>query len=193
MAPTESLEVDTHQPASTAVGARMTVSSPPSRRRAHPRRLAQLGLATAIECGRGGRWGGMPHGGLAWPGRETAASDGADGCHGCVQEKDVGSERGKSPKPQAAQGKTPLPDVRAKELDGRPRSSRRRRKFRRKEVQKGPLGGPERRVIGTHWGEAEPQCTSGWNTACSRSSRSRSHSNCQPRSPSQRYDAASST
>lgn len=45
---------------------------------------------------------------------------------------------GKSPRTQAGQGKTPLQEVQTKNSGGRPRSSRKRRKFRRREVESAP-------------------------------------------------------
>lgn len=77
-----------------------------------------------------------------------ASSGLADGCHGRVQGKDVSSERRKSPKMQAGQGKTPLQDVRGGSSLGSAYSTAKRRKFRRKEVQNGPLGLRERQSTG---------------------------------------------
>ncbi len=77
----------------------------------------------------------MPYrGGRAWPRPHGAGAAGADGCHGRVQGKDVSSERGKSQKTQAGQGETPLQDASGRNSGGSAYSTRRRGKFRRREV-----------------------------------------------------------
>ena len=60
----------------------------------------------------------------------------------------------KAPRTQSGQGKTPLLDVRANKFGVRARSWNKPPEFRRREVEKGPSGRPERRVSGVRWSES---------------------------------------